>query len=464
MSGIENSRRHEEVSSLDELASKLHRLGSSAPSLDSKERLLRITVAAPGWDVLTWLSIQDSPQKFFWSSRDGMNQFGGFGAAMTFRSADSKQTSFLMNKMRELLNHADPDTRFYGGISFNHRSAIADEWSKFGAASFWLPRFELQRKNDLNSLAINLVLPRDTHLLEDIESLLARASFDRDAILHDIQLPKSDRIGNVPEQDVWTENIEWALDAFEHTDLDKVVLARRSVFNFKESALGIDILQQLRKETSNCFYFLFQADESNSFFGASPERLFRKKDRQMKTEAVAGTRTLTGDPNRDAELASELLTSEKDRREHEYVRISIHEALSPLMDRIEEELDPRVMHLEHHLHLQTSYKGRLKEGHAELDILNALHPTPAVGGYPGELALEVLDRIESFNRGWYAGPVGWLAKDSSEFAVAIRSGLLSSKQLNLYSGAGIVPGSVAEKEWREIENKIGDFLRLLKEA
>jgi menaquinone-specific isochorismate synthase len=90
-------------------------------------------------------------------------------------------------------------------------------------------------------------------------------------------------------------------------------------------------------------------------------------------------------------------------------------------------------------------------------VLRALNPTPAVGGHPKKGALEEIRSIETFDRGWYAGPVGWIGADGAEFAVGIRSGLVRGRRLTLFSGAGIVEGSVPEAEWAEIEQKIGDF-------
>ena len=462
MSDLNKHWRTEAVSCLADLGARLFELRSQFSGTGSRpNEFVRIEVPAPAWDVLSWLSLQEDEKKFFWSSRDSRTQLGGIGQAHSYRGVSSVETSQILEDIETTLERSSGDIRFYGGISFNHRSLVADEWSKFGACSFWLPRFELRREHELNTLACNLVLPRDADLLEDIDLFLSSLTFDKTKSETEPEIGLASRTGNIPDQETWTENIDWSLDAFDHTDLEKIVLARRAVFSFQEETSSIEILNRLRKETSNCFYFLFQADENHSFFGATPERLFRKNKRKIKTEAVAGTRTLTSNLNRNAELASELLTSDKDRREHEYVRLSIHEALSPLMEKIEEEIEPHIMYLEHHLHLATSFSGTLRRGIGEKEILAALHPTPAVGGYPGELALEVLDRIEAFNRGWYAGPIGWIGKDQSEFAVAIRSGLLCNRQLNLYSGAGIVPGSQAEKEWLEIENKIGDFLRLL---
>ena len=95
------------------------------------------------------------------------------------------------------------------------------------------------------------------------------------------------------------------------------------------------------------------------------------------------------------------------------------------------------------------------------DVLQALHPTPAVGGYPQVEAMQAIHEREPFDRGWYAGPVGWVGRDEAEFTVAIRSGLVQGRQLTLYAGAGIVCGSKPELEWEEIEQKISDFKALL---
>ena len=93
--------------------------------------------------------------------------------------------------------------------------------------------------------------------------------------------------------------------------------------------------------------------------------------------------------------------------------------------------------------------------------MRSLHPTPAVGGYPTDQALDAIRAREPFDRGWYAGPLGWIGTHGAEFTVAIRSGLVQRRRLALFSGAGIVEGSVPAWEWEEIEQKIGDFVRVL---
>jgi menaquinone-specific isochorismate synthase len=108
-------------------------------------------------------------------------------------------------------------------------------------------------------------------------------------------------------------------------------------------------------------------------------------------------------------------------------------------------------------HLRSKVRGTLEDGVTDAALLDAMHPTPAVGGHPRSEALEQIRTLEPFDRGWYAGPVGWIGQEASEFAVGIRSGLVRGRTLALFSGAGIVAGSVPEEEWAEIEQKIGDF-------
>ena len=179
------------------------------------------------------------------------------------------------------------------------------------------------------------------------------------------------------------------------------------------------------------------------------------------SEAVAGTLPRGDSTESDEALRERLLGSGKDRREHGYVRDGVREALSGLCDELEVEKGVSEMKLASRRHLVSGVRGALREGVTDADLLSALHPTPAVGGYPKELARRFLREAEPFDRGFYAGPVGWIGADAAEFAVGIRSGLVEGRRLALYSGAGIVEGSEAESEWREIEQKISDFAAVL---
>ena len=265
---------------------------------------------------------------------------------------------------------------------------------------------------------------------------------------------------NAPEFDGWSRNIEAALADFEGGRLEKAVLARRVTLEFEEDVDSVQLAYELKHATPDCFHFYFEPEEGEAFIGASPERLFRREGNAIFSEAVAGTRPRGISEAEDQSLREELLNSEKDRSEHEYVRANIREALTPLCNKLEVEERASEMKLTRRRHMVSGVRGTLREGVSDAEVLEALHPTPAVGGYPKKAALEEIRALEPFDRGWYAGPVGWIGADSSEFAVGIRSGLVSGRKVFLYSGAGIVAGSTAEDEWAEIEQKIGDFTRI----
>jgi menaquinone-specific isochorismate synthase len=236
------------------------------------------------------------------------------------------------------------------------------------------------------------------------------------------------------------------------------VLARRTELGFTERVDAALLAENLEETTPGCFHFYVELEEEGvAFVSASPERLFRREGRAIESEAVAGTRPRGASEADDAVLRDDLLRSEKDKAEHDYVRVGIGETLGPLCDEFEIEKGVSEMKLARRRHLISKVRGTLREGVTDAEVLHVLHPTPAVGGYPREEALEEIRALEPFDRGWYAGPVGWIGTDSAEFAVGIRSGLVRGNRLVLFSGAGIVEGSVPESEWAEIEQKIGDF-------
>ena len=188
--------------------------------------------------------------------------------------------------------------------------------------------------------------------------------------------------------------------------------------------------------------------------------------RALETEAVAGTRPRAAHDSDDDRLLDELLASSKDQREHAFVREAIVARLRPLTVDMDVDDQASAMTLARGRHLYTGIRATLRPETTPLDVLVALHPTPAVGGTPRSESLAAIAALEPFDRGLYAGPIGWIGRDANgldvaEFAVGIRSGLVDGRSLSLYSGAGIVEGSEAASEWAEVEHKIGDFARVL---
>ncbi len=422
------------------------------------ERVVRVEARVGRMDPFAWLQAQKTPPKLFWSGRDRDErafQAAALGIADIVEGDGAPDTAAL--RKRFALISDDPRTRYYGGLRFDPRSEPDEDWAAFGGYRFVLPRFEMLVEDGISKLVCNLVFPWDIErtggILDEIEDL----SFDKDPAG---ALPEPLSRTDTPDWPGWKNNIERALAAFEEGRLGKVVLARRADLEFDGELDPALLAQSLKAATPDCFHFYVEPEEGTAFVGASPERLFRREGREVRTEAVAGTRPRGDSAMDDDELRDQLLGSAKDLSEHAYVRDSIRESLGNLCESLEVEERLSEMKLARGRHLVSGVRGTLREGVTDWDVLEALHPTPAVGGHPREKALAEIRTSEPFDRGWYAGPIGWISADAAEFAVGIRSGLVGGRTLRLFSGAGIVAGSMPEDEWAEIEQKIGDFTRI----
>jgi menaquinone-specific isochorismate synthase len=421
----------------------------------SHERVVRLAVPVGRTNPFGWLREQRLFPKTYWSGRGERSGVAAVGIADVREMAVSEGTGSLPRLLASLPDTGGSTARYYGGARFDALRKPDEEWAAFGAYRFVLPRFELHAGDGETVLVCNLVFPRDaqggTEIMEQIEDLsLPLGAFGA-------SLPIPVRRVDSPDFRGWKANVERALGAFSEGRLGKVVLARRAEMGFDGDIDATLLLEGLKEATPNCFHFYIEPESGVAFLGASPERLFSRDGSSVVSEAVAGTRPRGVSSEDDEGLRDDLLRSAKDLSEHAFVRTGIREALSPLCEELESDGDVAEMRLARGRHLRSRVSGKLRDGVTDAGLLEALHPTPAVGGHPRDGALEEIRDQEPFDRGWYAGPVGWIGAEASEFAVGIRSGLVRGRTLDLYSGAGIVSGSVPDEEWAEIEQKISDF-------
>jgi menaquinone-specific isochorismate synthase len=425
------------------------------PGSEGRPVIVRAEVPVEGLCVLPWLCAQDPTSRGYWSNRDEPFELAGVGGADVITANSDLDYGRLMGTLHRRLSSAHGNPRYLGGMRFGPNGSRDTAWNHFKAYRFILPRFEVVAGDAATIFACNML----SH--EDIG--IAKAAFSRVVFPKNVQtfsLPSVRCRKDYPDAKGWRTNVEAALRSFRVGEYEKVVLARKATFEFTEPVNAAALLHALKKNTTQCFHFLFQPHAGSGFLGASPERLYRRDGDLIRTEAIAGSRNRGASSAQDQALGRELLSSEKDRREHAYVVEGIQRSIEPVCGLLTGGPEPAVLKLSRCQHLITPFKGRLRKGITDSELLEMLHPTPAVGGYPRKPAMEDIARLEPFDRGWYAGPVGWIAKDAAQFVVGIRSGLTQGNRLHLFSGAGIVEGSVAENEWEEIENKISDFLAL----
>ncbi|MCA9169357.1 MAG: isochorismate synthase [Planctomycetales bacterium] len=400
-----------------------------------------------------WLAAQDESFKLVWSERGGEPTTAGLGIALRITGNPGESAAAIIDRCHFVLRGL-PTQRFFGGFSFRRTEPTDLRWCEFGAASFWLPRATLA--NDQLSIVI-----MDEHDVPTVIEYVAGLNLSDHVEADEATLPARVSRRDEPNRNDWTSGIESAMKLFADEVLEKIVLARRVDLQFSEPLSPVPLLEQLAAATPACFHFAFQLSATHGFIGATPERLYRRCGRDLESEVVAGTRSRGSSPDDDERLGSELLGSTKDQLEHDIVRKSIRQRLHGVVQQLNVDQRAKLLKLANKQHLYSHVRGTLAATSGDGELIERLHPTPAVGGYPTENALAEIARLERFDRGWYAAPVGWIGADSAEFAVAIRSGLVRDNELSLYSGAGIVPGSCAEDEWNEIEHKISDFLLLL---
>ncbi len=451
------------VEPIERLSHAVQQLLEQEAQLDaaSEERIARISIPVDEEiDPVQWLSAQSQTVKIFWESRDDAFYSAGLGMADQVFESHSDSLDQLRARIDKKLGQSARGARYYGGMRFNANQQTDANWPAFGSHCFVLPRFELQRVNGQTMLSCNLVLPRDIGILEVIQAEIRSLSLPGRFLLGSCPLPISRR--DTPMENDWRRVIHQALDKIKNGHpLEKVVLARKVEFAFADRYDKFLLFKLLREATPNCFHFFIQLQKDRAFLGAPPERLYRRENRSIMSEAVAGTGKRDHGGERDAELGNALLMSDKDQREHAFVRRNIEHVFNRICTHIQKDEKPSLMNLNIGRHLFSRFQGLLKKTVSDVDILQQLSPTSAVGGHPKTAAFETINQLETFDRGWYAGPLGWISKDAAEFAVAIRSGLALQNKLVLYSGAGIVEGSSPEAEWNEIEQKIGDFVRAL---
>ncbi len=372
----------------------------------------------------------------------------------------------ILKELRELravgCDHA-PAPRLFGGFRFfpDHAACAAtDPWNSFPDACFVLPRWTLFFRREEGFLQL-VVEPADLDkldgLAEQFDAIKTAATTPYCAGEHPLGLVE---IRDVPSQVGYRKMVETALADIAQGQLEKVVPARRKEVEADTPFDPLDILYRINDSYPDCCRFLLAHGDS-TFLGASPELLCEKRGAKVHTEALAGTRARSVGLDDEA-LGQSLLTDDKERREHAFVIDAIVESLTSRSAAVPQVGQTAIRTLRSLHHLCTPIELALLGPCHVLDLVSRLHPTPAVCGLPRDAAAQFLSRAERVSRGMYAAPVGYFdTSGDGAFWVAIRSVLLCHKQAFLYAGAGVVSGSVVEKEFEETSAKLAAMLTAL---
>jgi menaquinone-specific isochorismate synthase len=428
-----------------------------------QKKLYRFVADVDGTSLLDWLCIQKACPKTYWSSRKKNLQMAGLGAADIIANEASLSLEQALTKIEKNLASAEGAVRYYGSICFDREDPPEEPWNQFGRFYFLVPQFELFKENERYFFAFNVVYEpgssRD-HIIEKMLSSLEGLNFNNECESKSLTASVISRTDS-PDKSKWQENILRVIDTMRSENIQKIVLSRKSVFRMSQTIDPIALLKQVSASSINTYDFCFQLDEENTFTGCSPECLYRKDQDNIYSEAIAGT-CLAGESIMEQQHFQEkLLNSPKESEEHKYVFDEIKSNLNKICSKTHV-LDKRgIIPLRHVQHFCSKLGGILKEEINTQQILETLHPTSAVHGYPKEAAKSQIRKYEDFSRGLYAGPVGWIGKDQAEFAVGIRSALVQNDEISLFAGAGIISSSDPASEWDETENKLRQFVEVI---
>lgn len=440
------------------LETRLAQLAEQPPA--SELRIVRLSEPLDKVDLLGWLAAQSGRMKGYWADRDGGLEVAALGEVDEVKGDVAGDYNSCWSELEKRWKDASPETRYYGGFRFGPWHPDDISWKPFQAYRFVLPEFELLRhENGQCELVCNLAFGPNRDPVASARETLRTMQFAGDFKPQAVSRVVGRR--DAPNREGWLKMVREGLEALKRKDLEKIVLARRTCFEMEERVDALTLIHRMREESGQCYQFCGVHELGIAFVGASPERLYKRVGRSLQSEAVAGTRPRGETEVEETNYATTLFSSPKEREEHQFVVSSIREALEPLSASIRCDEKPSILKLARLQHLVTRVAAELKPGVNDVALLSALHPTPAVGGRPAQAAIELLGRLEPFDRGWYTGPVGWVGPDAAEFAVAIRCGVMAGSQLCLFSGAGIVSDSDPAAEWDEIESKLATFLAIL---
>ena len=415
------------------------------PALVSRSRLLRQEVGP----AEVYRNAEHGEEfRAFWAQRDRKLVLVGLGVACGVKVSGADRFQRVREWYRDLIERAvvdGPDDAgtgplALGGFRFDAEAQESPEWRRFADGMMIVPRVCYAWTPDGCWVTENRLQSSD-----GMEPLFALVQ-DADHV--------SKPVINPGMADLWTRSVEGALESVRSGEADKVVIARRAAVDGSGEMDVPGTLERLMYSEARCSVFSFGVGP-DTFLGASPEPLVTLADGKLECICHAGSAARGATEEKDKKLGKALLNDPKEQREHVLAASSVEQALRVLCDELTWDSSPRLSKLKNVQHLSTAFHGANDHGRDILEFVEALHPTPAVAGVPTRKALALIQELEEMDRGWYSGPVGWMDhKGRGEFAIAIRSGLITKNRAYLYAGAGIVEGSDAKREYAETELKM----------
>jgi salicylate biosynthesis isochorismate synthase len=424
----------------------------------------------PSAVVAAWRRADEPWFLFEQPDRDGA-ALAALGCAHAIRGAGPDRFAAVAAAWRELAGAAEADVPdgpagaglvAVGGFAFAPDGGAARHWRGFAAGDLAVPEVALARRGGDVRLTLAAALAADDVPEQVVERLATRVAELRSAPLPMLDPAPVGRfeVASVAPPEHFVAAVARAVERIRAGDFEKLVLAREVVVHAPDAHDPAAVFGVLRAAFESCYVFCAGRGDA-AFVAASPELLVRREGRRASAVALAGSTRRSADPAVDDHLGEQLRQSAKDREEHVIVVRRIARALRPHSVWITAPDEPAIIKVANIQHLATPIRAQLADPRSAVELAGLLHPTPAVGAEPAGATAQI-PAFEGFDRGWYAGPVGWTdANEDGEFCVALRCALLRGAEARLYSGVGVVRDSDPAAELAETEVKLGALLPIL---
>ncbi len=405
-------------------------------------------------------------ERFYWQTPEKNFTLVGFGKAKELTddqaSFEKVDTFILEEKAKIYQNNFITGTGaiLFGGFAFDSKPIEQNDWGRMEQGLFYLPTFLLTETDGKQYLTMNFSAETEDALQQKWQQLTEEFASVMETEKVAKKEPAQIKAEEIAVSEWMTVVDDTVAKLREAGPLKKVVLARRMEVKSNQPFQAEIILQNLQQQQTNTYFFVLESDEQ-IFVGATPERLLKASKETFSTASIAGSVSRGTTETEDDSLGNYLLNDLKNKQEHKIVVDRIIKELEQMTGTSIQATTPQLLKNRDIQHLYLPIEGKRKKAYRFLKGVQQLHPTPALGGEPKELAIAWLKEHEQLDRGLYGAPIGWVAikEDIGEFAVGIRSAVFTGAIGYLYAGCGVVKDSQAEQERIETKIKFQPMLR-----
>lgn len=435
------------------------------PQCAEKYLTISLNLDAADFDIASLsdkVFCSDLSDNYFYSRQPDNTIRLGFGELLSLNTSGENRFNWLRSEIKKLreswLTSTDGAAYASGfmAIAFDQNDSMENIWQGFSNSQFVIPKIVLEKKSEKTQLRVSLPISdvRGTDeplacVLPLLKQIFSVSNY------YENSLEQKFHIENLNAEQQWKKNSQQAISEIKKGNFGKLVLSRMQVIHCDADISILSLVKKLQKYYPTCSIHCHKIS-GKTLVSASPERIASLVNNELQCDAIGGT------IETEARQQFNYSENSKLQEEHGYISQDIYQRLDKLCHSLAMPTSPLLMKLRNLYHLETPIRGVLDSQYDIFDVLKALHPTPAVAGFPAAKAKQWLIENESYQRGWYTGVCGWLDEHlNGELSVILRCALIQKNKMQVFAGAGLVAESDWQLEWQETELKMQTLLELI---